>query len=175
MSLLRIQCDLIQQLPLDFRYRALRLVAGKCTLAARIDSYGNAPSGMYDCVCESFVCACENHRCACVPLCCGYFSMLCDLTTSSSAQLPTIHTRLNAHVGENGKNFRELIEKRIEKWLEPPPKKIKKALRIPTSRPKRRRGGKRLCSNAMCVHTYACLYSFKYNVYLYDVCVCVDM
>jgi len=59
----------------------------------------------------------------------------------------TSHTHTHAHThiykGENGRAFRELIEKRIEKWLEPPPPKQKKALRIPDNKPKRRRGGKR--------------------------------
>lgn len=38
-------CQLMQQTPPPLRPRAARLVAGKCTLLARVDAYGQDPSG----------------------------------------------------------------------------------------------------------------------------------
>ncbi len=37
--------DVLQQTPPALRARAARLVAGKCTLLARVDAYGQDPSG----------------------------------------------------------------------------------------------------------------------------------
>lgn len=39
------QCDLVQQTPPGLRPRAVRLVAAKCTLLARMDAHGSDPSG----------------------------------------------------------------------------------------------------------------------------------
>jgi U4/U6 small nuclear ribonucleoprotein PRP31 len=38
-------CDVVQQTPPPLRMRACRLVGGKCTLMARLDAYGEDPSG----------------------------------------------------------------------------------------------------------------------------------
>jgi len=43
--------------------------------------------------------------------------------------------------GELGQKLREEIEKKIEKWQEPPPKKKEKALPAPLDLPRKRRGG----------------------------------
>ena len=43
-----------------------------------------------------------------------------------------------------GKRMREEMEKKIEKWQEPPPARIIKPLAIPDAGPKKRRGGRRL-------------------------------
>lgn len=40
--------------------------------------------------------------------------------------------------------MREEMEKKIEKWQEPPPAKIDKPLPVPDQEPKKRRGGRRL-------------------------------
>lgn len=37
--------ELVQQTPPGYRQRACRLVAGKCTLMARMDAYGEDPAG----------------------------------------------------------------------------------------------------------------------------------
>ena len=39
------QCDIIQGTPPAYRGRAARLVGAKCTLLARVDAYGQDPSG----------------------------------------------------------------------------------------------------------------------------------
>lgn len=39
------QCDIIQGTPPALRKRAARLVGAKCTLLARVDAYGQDPSG----------------------------------------------------------------------------------------------------------------------------------
>jgi len=70
--------------------KALRLLAGKCTLAARVDSFNDSPDGLA------------------------------------------------------GKHMRAEIEKKIEKWQEPPPPKQPKPLAAPDDKPKKRRGGKRI-------------------------------
>ncbi len=38
-------CDVIQNTPPALRAKAARMVGGKCTLLARIDAYGQDPSG----------------------------------------------------------------------------------------------------------------------------------
>eukprot|EP01087_Luapelamoeba_hula_P019608 TRINITY_DN6513_c0_g1_i2.p1 TRINITY_DN6513_c0_g1~~TRINITY_DN6513_c0_g1_i2.p1 ORF type:complete len:525 (-),score=100.12 TRINITY_DN6513_c0_g1_i2:44-1468(-) len=46
--------------------------------------------------------------------------------------------------GEVGRRLRDEVEKKIEKWQEPPPPKAVKPLAAPDSAPKKRRGGKRV-------------------------------
>ncbi|KAG0170756.1 U4/U6-U5 snRNP complex subunit prp31 [Apophysomyces sp. BC1034] len=46
--------------------------------------------------------------------------------------------------GEKGKKMREVIDQEIDKWQEPPPTKIIKALPVPDEGPKKRRGGRRV-------------------------------
>ncbi|KAL5473492.1 hypothetical protein EMCRGX_G027982 [Ephydatia muelleri] len=82
--------DLVQSIPSDLRKKAARLVAAKCTLAARIDSFQ------------------DNS----------------DRTT--------------------GKKLREEVEKKFEKWVEPPPVKQPKPLPRPDDPIKKRRGGRRV-------------------------------
>jgi len=81
--------DIIAACPPLWKQKALRLVAAKCVLAARIDA-------MQD-----------------------------DAT------------------GQKGKELREEIEEKIQKWQEPPPPKQKRALPVPNDKQKKRRGGKR--------------------------------
>jgi len=82
-------CDLVGRMPPSLRTKAVRLLSGKCTLAARIDSYRNCPNG------------------------------------------------------STGQQFRQDIEKRLEKLQEPPPAKLQKALPVPEDKIRKRRGGKR--------------------------------
>jgi len=88
------ECDLIQQIPFDHtkdvRKRAVKLVACKCSLAAR-----------------------------------------CDANQSNSN-------------GQAGKNFRLEIENKINKELEPPPKKAPRPLPAPIEKSGKKRGGKRV-------------------------------
>ncbi|KAL2642400.1 hypothetical protein R1flu_009987 [Riccia fluitans] len=82
--------EIVQSTPPALRTRACRLVAGKSTLAARVDSTRGDPTG------------------------------------------------------KTGKDLRDDIRKKIEKWQEPPPAKQPKPLPVPDSDPKKKRGGRRL-------------------------------
>ncbi|KAJ7300318.1 hypothetical protein O6H91_Y540500 [Diphasiastrum complanatum] len=82
--------EIVQSTPPPLRMRACRLVAGKTTLAARVDA-----------------------------------------------------TRADKS-GKCGRDLREQIRKKIEKWQEPPPPKQPKPLPVPDSDPKKKRGGRRL-------------------------------
>jgi U4/U6 small nuclear ribonucleoprotein PRP31 len=46
--------------------------------------------------------------------------------------------------GKAGRDLREEIRKKVEKWQEPPPAKLPKPLPVPDSEPKKKRGGRRL-------------------------------
>lgn len=82
--------EIVQSTPPALRMRACRLVAGKCSLAARVDAAGSDTGG--------------NH----------------------------------------GKNLRDEIKRKIDKWQEPPPHKQPKPLPVPDADPKKKRGGLRL-------------------------------
>ncbi|KAK9797074.1 hypothetical protein WJX73_003006 [Symbiochloris irregularis] len=82
-------CDLIQGTPPGLRARAARLVGAKSALLARVDAFGQDPSG------------------------------------------------------QTGTRFKEEMQKKVEKWQEPPPAKQTKVLPVPDMQPKKRRGGKR--------------------------------
>ena len=45
--------------------------------------------------------------------------------------------------GEEGQKFREMIQKRLDKLQEAPPRKLVKPLPAPDDKPKKRRGGRR--------------------------------
>lgn len=84
-------CELVQQTPPSYRKKVVRVLAPKCALCARIDSYGQEK------------------------------------------------------LGSTGKQLREEIEKKIDKWQERPPAKQIKALPAPDEKSKRsNRGGKRV-------------------------------
>ncbi|KAH7373778.1 hypothetical protein KP509_17G074700 [Ceratopteris richardii] len=85
-----LQTEIVQSTPPALRTRACRLVAGKATLAARVDATRGDPTG------------------------------------------------------KSGRNLKEEIQKKIEKWQEPPPPKQPKPLPVPDSDPKKKRGGRRL-------------------------------
>jgi len=38
-------CDLVQKTPQSFKIRACRIISGKCTIAARVDSFHQSPLG----------------------------------------------------------------------------------------------------------------------------------
>ncbi|QDZ17557.1 U4/U6 small nuclear ribonucleoprotein Prp31 [Chloropicon primus] len=81
---------LINGCPPFLRKKACKLLAGKCALLARVDAYGEDPSG------------------------------------------------------SAGERMKQEIQKKIDKWQEPPPARIIKPLAIPDSGPKKKRGGRRL-------------------------------
>ena len=84
------QCEVMRSCPSALRRRAVRLLAGKVTLACRMDEF-------------------EEDR-----------------------------------TGERGRQLRREVEAKIDKWQEPPPSSLTKALPVPLAQSnKRRRGGKR--------------------------------
>lgn len=85
-----LNSEIVQSTPPSLRMKACRLVAGKATLAARVDAGGSDTAGGH------------------------------------------------------GKNLRDEIKKKIDKWQEPPPPKQPKPLPVPDADPKKRRGGRRL-------------------------------
>ena len=82
--------DLAQTAPPDLRRKAARLVANKCTIAARVDASHAATDGSI------------------------------------------------------GRQFREKIERQLDKLQEPPPVKTIKPLAAPIDQPQKKRGGKRI-------------------------------
>ncbi len=52
-------------------------------------------------------------------------------------------TDVSSCTGESGRRLRSEIERKIEKWQEPPPAKPEKPLAAPDDKPRKRRGGKR--------------------------------
>jgi U4/U6 small nuclear ribonucleoprotein PRP31 len=83
------ECDFVKRSAPDYRTKACRLVAGKCTLAARVDSFHESQNG------------------------------------------------------EIGRNFKSEIEKKLDKWHEPPPLRKEKPLAAPDEKKKPRRGGRK--------------------------------
>ncbi|XP_014749330.1 PREDICTED: U4/U6 small nuclear ribonucleoprotein Prp31, partial [Sturnus vulgaris] len=81
--------DIVQSLPPDLRRKAARLVAAKCTLAARVDSFHES------------------------------------------------------HDGKVGYELKEEIERKFDKWQEPPPVKQVKPLPAPLDGQRKKRGGRR--------------------------------
>eukprot|EP00002_Diphylleia_rotans_P009661 TRINITY_DN2002_c0_g1_i1.p1 TRINITY_DN2002_c0_g1~~TRINITY_DN2002_c0_g1_i1.p1 ORF type:complete len:502 (-),score=142.02 TRINITY_DN2002_c0_g1_i1:282-1787(-) len=82
-------CEIMASTPESLKTKAGRVIAAKCALAARVDSFREAADGTV------------------------------------------------------GKQLREEILKKIEKWQEPPPGKQIKPLAAPDDRPKKRRGGRK--------------------------------
>ncbi|KAL1259691.1 hypothetical protein QQF64_010268, partial [Cirrhinus molitorella] len=82
-------CDVVQSLPPDLRRKAARLVAAKCTLAARVDGFHESADGKV-----------------------GY-------------------------------DLKEEIERKFDKWQEPPPVKQVKPLPAPLDGQRKKRGGRR--------------------------------
>lgn len=109
------QCDLVQKCPHSVRRKLLKIIANKVVLLARIDSYATMSTDAHESVSSS-----------------GNMSV--DINNSSSRKLQN-------HQGER---FREEIEEKIEKLLEPPKARTKKALPIPEEKKRSKRGGKRV-------------------------------
>ncbi|XP_063902151.1 U4/U6 small nuclear ribonucleoprotein Prp31-like [Zophobas morio] len=82
--------ELVDPLPAEYKRKASRLVANKCSLASRLDA---------------------GHE-------------YCD--------------------GSAGREFRAILEKKIEKMMEPPPARLEKPLPAPDEVAKKRRGGRRV-------------------------------
>uniref|UniRef100_A0A2N9GQ24 Nop domain-containing protein n=1 Tax=Fagus sylvatica TaxID=28930 RepID=A0A2N9GQ24_FAGSY len=68
----------------------------------------------------------------------------CRLLAAKSTLAARVDSTRGDPSGKNGREFRELICKKIEKWQEPPPAKQPKPLPVPDSEPKKKRGGRRL-------------------------------
>ncbi|GFZ21260.1 pre-mRNA processing ribonucleoprotein binding region-containing protein [Actinidia rufa] len=68
----------------------------------------------------------------------------CRLLAAKSTLAARVDSTRGDPTGKTGRNFREEIRKKIEKWQEPPPAKQPKPLPVPDSEPKKKRGGRRL-------------------------------
>lgn len=68
----------------------------------------------------------------------------CRLLASKSTLAARVDSSRADLTGKAGRNLREEIRKKIEKWQEPPPAKQPKPLPVPDSEPKKKRGGRRL-------------------------------
>lgn len=82
--------DAVQSIPEDLRKKAARLLACKCTLAARVDGFHESPDGAV------------------------------------------------------GRGLMEEVQKKLDKWTEPPPVKQAKPLPRPEEAPRKKRGGRRV-------------------------------
>lgn len=58
-----------------------------------------------------------------------------------AARVDSFHEASDGHIGQE---FRDEIEKKIEKFQEPPPCKATKALPAPIEAPRKKRGGRRV-------------------------------
>nr|CAD1826678.1 unnamed protein product [Ananas comosus var. bracteatus] len=68
----------------------------------------------------------------------------CRLLAAKSTLAARVDSTRGDPTGKTGRNLREEIRKKIEKWQEPPPAKQPKPLPVPDSEPKKKRGGRRL-------------------------------
>ncbi|XP_072970539.1 U4/U6 small nuclear ribonucleoprotein Prp31 homolog [Typha angustifolia] len=68
----------------------------------------------------------------------------CRLLAAKSTLAARVDSTRGDPTGKMGRNLREEVRKKIEKWQEPPPAKQPKPLPVPDSEPKKKRGGRRL-------------------------------
>ncbi|PIA61712.1 hypothetical protein AQUCO_00200003v1, partial [Aquilegia coerulea] len=68
----------------------------------------------------------------------------CRLLAAKSTLAARVDSVRGDPTGKTGRTLRDEILKKIEKWQEPPPAKLPKPLPVPDSKPKKKRGGRRL-------------------------------
>lgn len=68
----------------------------------------------------------------------------CRLIAAKATLASRVDSIRGDPTGKMGRDLREEIRKKIEKWQEPPPAKQPKPLPVPDSEPKKKRGGRRL-------------------------------
>ncbi|KAK1284648.1 putative nucleolar protein 5-2 [Acorus calamus] len=68
----------------------------------------------------------------------------CRLLAAKSTLAARVDSTRGDPTGKTGRDLREEIRTKIEKWQEPPPAKQPKPLPVPDSDPKKKRGGRRL-------------------------------
>lgn len=68
----------------------------------------------------------------------------CRLVAAKATLASRVDSIRGDSTGKMGRDLREEIRKKIEKWQEPPPAKQPKPLPVPDSEPKKKRGGRRL-------------------------------
>ncbi|XP_068638402.1 U4/U6 small nuclear ribonucleoprotein Prp31 homolog [Aristolochia californica] len=66
----------------------------------------------------------------------------CWLLAAKSTLAARVDSTRGDPTGKTGRDLREEIRKKIEKWQEPPPAKQPKPLPVPDSEPKKKRGGR---------------------------------
>ena len=127
----------MQATPPALRKKASRLVGGKCTLLARIDAYGQDPTG-------SAGASMKVQGLPSAPS--SNFLWLASLprwhATAKGKTTYVLHSPLKA-LSSMGPCMQEEMSKKIEKWQEKGPAKQGRVLPVPDMEPKKRRGGKR--------------------------------
>ncbi|XP_004513089.1 U4/U6 small nuclear ribonucleoprotein Prp31 homolog isoform X2 [Cicer arietinum] len=68
----------------------------------------------------------------------------CRLLAAKSTLAARVDSIRGDPSGKTGRNLKDEIHKKIERWQEPPPAKQPKPLPVPDSEPKKKRGGRRL-------------------------------
>ncbi|MGH0173939.1 UNVERIFIED_CONTAM: hypothetical protein FKN15_066466 [Acipenser sinensis] len=111
--------DIVQALPTDLRRKAARLVSAKCTLAARVDSFHESTDGK------------DLRRKA---------ARLVSAKCTLAARVDSFHESTDGKVGYD---LKEEIERKFDKWQEPPPVKQVKPLPAPLDGQRKKRGGRR--------------------------------
>ena len=106
------QCELIQKVPHSIRRNLLKIIANKVALLARIDSYASIPT-----------------------------TTTSTTTTITSSSSNNTNNKINRGLqNAQGVKFREEIENKIEKLLEPHKARTHKALPIPEEKKRSKRG-----------------------------------
>ena len=139
-------CEIVSGAPIHLKQRALRLVAGKVTLAARVNDQPQPPhpASQNPPPCPAPAAASRWHPLpmgphARPPLCAQRWQPLTDLPCLG-LQIDSFHQYAD---GKAGEDFRDGVNRAIDKLQEPPPPKQAKPLSIPGEGLKKKRGGKR--------------------------------
>ena len=146
--------DIIQQTPPGLRPKAARLVGAKTTLLARIDAYGQVralrrragtavvrPAGGLGCGAPDVGAGGQAPACRAGAGCGWQHAHHAPAPTHPLTHPPT--HGLQDPSGTAGREMKEEMLRKIEKWQEPPPAKTGKVLPRPDEEVKKRRGGKR--------------------------------
>ena len=129
-----LQCRAVQGTPPAYKKKASRLVGGKCTLLARIDAYGQDPTGSAGANMKVKIHSAHSV----LQLQIRYTE---HFWRSWEEFCMPIHPA--RHAGREVCKMQEEMSKKIEKWQEKGPAKQGRVLPVPDMEPKKRRGGKR--------------------------------
>ncbi|XP_050186799.1 U4/U6 small nuclear ribonucleoprotein Prp31-like [Myiozetetes cayanensis] len=123
--------DIVQSLPPDLRRKAARLVAAKCTLAARVDSFHESQDGKVGYEAEG-----GDRR--------KFDKWGARLKEEIERKFDKWEYELKEEIERGvGYELKEEIERKFDKWQEPPPVKQVKPLPAPLDGQRKKRGGRR--------------------------------